>query len=134
MARILGTSVMDLPSATPDAPSSLRACAFANVKLPLTISPQDTTPKPGEVPHADIRTVTNWLQATLAEKHDTFLAVILYRGCWWVRVSGMVYLEAADFEWAGNVLKRLCEEIRVGKYEEKVEVKIQSITERVAKL
>jgi hercynylcysteine S-oxide lyase len=125
---------MDLPSATPEAPSTLRACAFANVKLPLTISPQDTNPKTGEIPHSDIRTVTNWLQATLAEKYDTFIAVILYRGCWWVRLSGMIYLEAGDFEWAGNVLKGLCEEVRAGRYGEKVEVQIQSITEKVGKL
>jgi hypothetical protein len=103
----------------------LRSCAFANVLLPLTVA-RSSTPAAGEIPPEDVRLVTDWLQSTLVEKHDTFIAVMFYKKSWWVRLSGQIYLEVGDFEWAGNVLKNLCHEVKQGGY--KVEDKMGKLS------
>ncbi len=109
VAKIFDTEVMDHPG------SKLRDCAFANERLPLTVG---TNTAVGEISQKKVRMVTNWVQAMLVVEYGMFIAVIFYRGAWWVRLNGMMYLEVRDFEWAGEVLKGLCEKVRTGKIEE----------------
>ena len=103
VAKILGTEVLD------NEEGSLTKCCFANVRLPLKIGNAR-----GEVREEDAPAVTQWLVLTMVEKHHTFMAVVFYAGCWWVRLSGQIYLEAKDFDWAGEVLKGLCERVQKG--------------------
>lgn len=105
VATALKTEVMN------NAEGTLTKCFLANVRLPLQIG----TAK-GEVGEEHAGTVTQWLCETMIEKHNTFMAVVFYGGCWWVRLSGQIYLEAKDFHWAGEVLKELCERVRKGDY------------------
>jgi len=56
-----------------------------------------------------------WMQDTLIADYNSFLPVFQFQGKWWTRLSGQVYLDMSDFEWAGRALKALCE--RVGREE-----------------
>jgi len=103
VSRVLQTEVLDNEEET------LTKCCFANVRLPLEIGNAR-----GEVREEDAAAATQWLVLTMVEDHHTFMAVVFYAGSWWVRLSGQIYLEAKDFEWAGEVLKGLCERVRKG--------------------
>lgn len=103
VARALRTEVLD------DGEGSLTRCCFANVRLPLTVGEGR-----GDVREGDVGGVTQWLVVRMVEEFDTFMAVVFYGGAWWVRLSGQIYLEAGDFEWAGRVLMGLCERVRNG--------------------
>ena len=50
----------------------------------------------------------DWMVKNFLEQYNTFLAIIFYRGQWWVRLSAQVYLELADFRWCASVLKSVC--------------------------
>ncbi len=50
------------------------------------------------------------------KEYDTFIALIFHGEQWWVRFSAQVYLEMADFEWAAEILKKLCERVMKGDF------------------
>jgi len=107
MAEILGTDVVASPNGT----GELSDCAFANVRLPLTVGSGQ-----GEVPTEGVRRVAYWIEEQLVSKHDTFVATYGYRGRFYCRMSGQIYLEEGDFAWVAEILKGLCEEVRHGKW------------------
>lgn len=98
-AEILGTEVMD------SAGSCLRDCSFANVRLPIDLA---ATPSPDAV--------TPWLKVTGNAENGIYYQTILYRGHWYWRLSGTVYLEEADFRRGAEVLKTLCERVAKGEH------------------
>ena len=98
-AEILGTEVMD------SAGSCLRDCSFANVRLPVDLA---ATPSPDAV--------TPWLKVTGNAESGIYYQTILYRGHWYWRLSGTVYLEEADFHRGAEVLKALCERVAKGEH------------------
>ena len=63
---------------------------------------------------ADVPTHVAWMEKTLVEEFNTFVAVYEYKGRMWVRISGQIYLELKDFEWLGGVLRGLCERVGWG--------------------
>lgn len=108
VADILGTSVLD------NAAHSLTNCCFANVRLPLSLreirpgeaiggSGNTVKPRPGV---EDV--VVDWIQRILVAEYNTYIPVFFFQGVWWIRLSGQVYLDMGDFDWAGRVLKELC--------------------------
>ena len=117
IANILGTNILDNKAGT------LTKCCMVNVRLPLVIAhdshiqdnadqvPKVYTIKPGYGAEA-----TEWMLDTLMSEYDTFLAIFFFQGNWWVRMCGQVYLDLSDFEWAGRVLKELCERVGQGEY------------------
>lgn len=115
-ADILGTKVLD------NATRSLTRCAMVNVALPLAVQPEDGQALGGDlagmpaIPKEDVSAVTNWILRALIEEHKTFVALFTYGGRWWARLSAQVYLELADFEWAGQTLKGVCERAARGEY------------------
>jgi selenocysteine lyase/cysteine desulfurase len=117
-AEILGTEVLD------NASRSMTRCAMVNVALPLAVQPEEGKELAGELaslpsfPESDISAVTNWILQTLMDEHKTFVAVYVYNGRWWARLSAQVYLEVDDFEWAGRVLKGVCERVVKGEYKQ----------------
>jgi len=107
-AEILGTTIMDNSTET------LTNCGVVNVLLPLEIS-QTKVPGKNCVDPGNGMLATQWMQKTLIKDFDTFIPIYFHQGNWWARLSGQIYLELADFEWAGTTLKAICE--RAGKGE-----------------
>ncbi|KAH6631217.1 pyridoxal phosphate-dependent transferase [Chaetomium tenue] len=118
VAEILGTEVMD------NASQSLTRCSMVNVALPLAVQPEDGKALEGELvslpsfPNSDAGTITHWILRKLLDDHNTFIALYIYGGRWWARLSAQVYLELEDFEWAGETLKSVCERVAKGEYKQ----------------
>ncbi len=112
VAEILGTEVLDNES------RSLTRCSMVNVALPLVVEGSEAEGKGTALPKADISAVTNWILRTLIDEHQTFVALYVYRGRWFSRLSAQVYLELEDFEWAGKTLKEVCERAAKGEYKQ----------------
>lgn len=108
VATILGTKVLDTKN------GSLTKCTLVNVLLPLEASSVDVEGKNTVKPELSSK-ATEWMQEALIEDHKTFMAIFIFQDQWWARLSGQVYLDLEDFEWAGRALKDVCE--RVGKEE-----------------
>jgi selenocysteine lyase/cysteine desulfurase len=113
MAEMLGTEVMDNEEGT------LTQCCMTNVRLPLMISHSlDNKTEIGEYivkPGYGVQ-ATDWMLDTMMNEFKTFLAIYYFQDAWWARMSGQIYLDMADFEWAGSVLKELCERAGKGEY------------------
>jgi len=100
VAEILGTEVMDNEEGT------LTNCPFANVRVPLDIGgPHGVRPE-------SIGDVSQFFSTSFVDEYDTFIAVVFYRGHFWARFSGQIYIDVADFEWGAKVLLELCEKIK----------------------
>jgi hypothetical protein len=118
MAEILGTKVLD------NASQSLTRCSMVNVALPLAVQPEDGKALEGELaslpsfPLSDASVITHWILRKLLDDHNTFVALFVYGGRWWARISAQVYLELDDFEWAGKTLKSVCERVAKGAYKQ----------------
>lgn len=118
VAEILGTKVLD------NASQSLTRCSMVNVALPLAVQPEDGKALEGELaslpsfPQSDSSVITHWILRKLLDDHNTFIALFVYGGQWWARISAQVYLELEDFEWAGKTLKSVCERVAKGEYKE----------------
>lgn len=108
IAKILGTKTLD------NAEKTLTDCCMVNVLLPLEIS-ESPISGTNTVNPAKVADVTLWTQETLMKEHNTFIAIGYTQGQWWARLSGQVYLDIEDFEWAAYRLKEICE--RAGKEE-----------------
>lgn len=114
-AEILGTRVLD------NAAQSLTRCAMVNVALPLAVAVAAAASDPElaalpSIPPDDAPAATNWMLETLMAEYKTFVALFVYGGRWWARLSAQVYLELEDFEWAGRTLKEVCERAARGEY------------------
>lgn len=103
MAEILSTEVLGSSS------SSFRRCAFANVRLPLSLSVLGINAGSG-------RRVAKWMQELTPAEYETYLPIKFYKGEFWCRVSGQIYLTVQDFEWAAKTLLELCERAVKGEW------------------
>ena len=123
MAAMLGTCVLENRSGT------LRRCCFANVQLPLEVEREETihatevsrvvgSSGQGNLPAEEAHAAADWITMTSVKEFDTFIATRYYGGTFWVRISGQVYLELHDFEWAATVLLDLCGRVRSGCWKE----------------
>jgi hercynylcysteine S-oxide lyase len=113
IAAILGTEIMDNETRT------LTQCCMVNVRLPLQIShSQDARTEKGQyvVKPGYGEEASSWMLNTLMNEFKTFIAVYHFQDQWWARMSGQIYLDMTDFEWAGRVLKELCERVGKGEY------------------
>ena len=101
--EILGTEMME--------ETMTRRGCFANVRLPLTIGDGVA-----EIKKHDAFIFLEWFAHRLVVDFDTFMAPYLHDGCFWVRISGQIYLEVQDVQWGASVLKELCRRARMGEY------------------
>ncbi len=126
MADILGTEVMDNKTQT------LTQCCFANVRLPLTLSGHNSSSEHGlnavesqtrnspvaeksrEVTAKEVPVVVKWIMDRAQKQFDTHIPAKVHAGAIWVRLSGQIYLEIENYEWAGRLLKDLCGRILEG--------------------
>lgn len=74
-------------------------CALYNVELPITATGDR---------------VRAYLMDTFQAEFDTAVPVVFYGGVWWARVSGQVYLEMSDFEFAAEMLAEMCTRVGEG--------------------
>ncbi|KAI1078047.1 PLP-dependent transferase [Whalleya microplaca] len=116
MAAIMGTQVLENSTGT------LGECCFTNVRLPLEIEPigapiedrweHKHKPAGKRIPAGEAHAIADWITKTSVDEFDTFIATRFYAGAFWIRISGQVYLERADFEWAAHVLLELCSRVK----------------------
>jgi len=117
-ARILGTKVLENKDKT------LGRCAMVNVALPLAVEEVEDDLKPRDedlegvpvVPAGEAQDAFQWILRKLVNDYKTFVALFIYRGRYWARLSAQVFLEMEDFEWAGRTLKDVCERVARGEY------------------
>lgn len=102
VAQILGTKVLDNSTQT------LTNCCLVNVLLPLTPS-KEKIPGTNTIDPQYGMQASQWMQRILLAEFKTFIPIFFFQDQWWARLSGQVYLELADFEWAAATLKELCE-------------------------
>ena len=119
VAEILGTKVLD------NEEQSMTRCAMVNVALPLAVQPAEGSELDASlsglplVPKEDIGVVTNWILERLVYEYNTFVALFVYSGQWWARLSAQVYLEMEDFDWGGRMLREVCDRVAKGEYKSK---------------
>ena len=106
-AELLGTELFDNKART------MTKCALVSVRLPLATGSEE-----GEIGEEDAGLVTQWIAKISTEAFDTFLVTVYYRGDWWWRISGQVYLSIEDIIWGAQVMKELCERVKKGDYGE----------------
>lgn len=131
LAKRLGTEVMDV--AVPGTGGEgvvevgeMRKCAMANVLLPFITSSESatdfppastsasTTFPPVPVSLADLPVHASWLTETLIKEYHTGATVFTYASRMWLRVSGQIYLDLADFEVFATTLMEILERVRNG--------------------
>jgi hypothetical protein len=111
VAKELVTEVMDNSTAT------LTQCCLTNVRLPLSVSTAQAFAAKAGVEETEVGgAVRDWMSKTFVDDYRTFIQSMFYGGAWWVRLSGQVYLEMADFEWATETLKKMCERVEAGEW------------------
>ena len=100
VSEILATNVLENDDQT------LGNCVLTNVRLPLLWD---------ELTHGDpsvAEQIRQWIELVLVGEYNTFMAIFVHGGQWWVRLSAQIYLTIEDFEWAGQTLKAVCERVR----------------------
>jgi selenocysteine lyase/cysteine desulfurase len=109
IAAMLGTHILDNNTQT------LTDCCMVNVLLPIGIGLE-----PNEhlylVNPRHRANVTKWMSETMVKEFKTFVTIFFFQDQWWARVSRQVYLDMSDFEWTGEMLKKLCETVGKGEY------------------
>jgi len=102
LVEMLGTQALEVPHE--------KRCFFANVKLPLIAGDG------GDVKVKDVGKVTDFMDTEFVETYRTYIYTLFYDGAWWARLSITIYVDMADCEYGGKVLKELCERVKKGEY------------------
>ncbi|KAI4663022.1 uncharacterized protein J4E79_004334 [Alternaria viburni] len=111
VAGVLGTEVMENSTGT------LGQCCLSNVRLPISPSlAQDIATKNGIDKEEVGNLIRDFMERLSCEEYGTFIMMKWYGGVWWTRLSGQVYLEMADFEWAAKTIKEICERVEKGEW------------------
>ena len=111
IASVLGTDVIDNSTKT------LGRCCMANVRLPISVAKaQDVAAQKGIEKEEVGLLVRDWMSHTLIDDYGTFIQSLFNGGSWFARVSGQVYLEMSDFEWAAETLKKVCTRVDDGEW------------------
>jgi selenocysteine lyase/cysteine desulfurase len=111
VSELLGTEVLDNKTGT------LNQCAMANVRLPISVAKaQEVAAKSGLAKDEVGLVVRDWMCSVFLSDYGTFIQTFFYDGAWWGRLSGQVYLDMRDFEWAAQTLKTVCERVENGEW------------------
>ncbi|KAK8029653.1 hypothetical protein PG993_010944 [Apiospora rasikravindrae] len=108
-AEVFGTEVMDCPG------SSMRQCNFANVRMPLVMR-GGVGDSDAAIPREHGHLVADWIKVRGVEESGIYFQTFPYYGKWLWRLSGMIYVEEADFRKGAEVLRALCERAQRGEY------------------
>ncbi|KAL6704908.1 hypothetical protein ACN47E_007453 [Coniothyrium glycines] len=119
VAEKLGTEVLENQTKT------LSRCCMINVRLPISVErAQANAVKSGLEKDNVGGVVRDWLSKALIDDYGTFMQSLFYGGAWWARLSGQVYLEMSDFEWAAETLKKVCKRVDAGEWASKAGSKL----------
>lgn len=105
VAEILGTRTLETTE------GAFADTCMVNILLPIDKPTQGCGSQVMAEDGSDV-TVSEWMQQSMIKHHATFMPVFPFQGAWWVRLSAQIYLEQSDFEWSGQTLKKLCEELQ----------------------
>ena len=112
VANILGTEIMDNKTHT------ITNCCFANVCLPLIFVSRDPSQHIKMEEQAiyvdEAPQIGKWITDRTVFDFNTMVPAQFHAGKMWVRFSGQIYLEMGDFDYAGTMLKGLCERVKNG--------------------
>ena len=109
-AEVMGTEVMGANFEG----SRMTECCFAMVRLPLTFTHSGSGNEGKGFKPEDAGSIGKWINITAVKEFDTYLQIAYHAGSMWVRLSGQIYLEIAEFEWVGYKLKELCRRAEEG--------------------
>ncbi|EIW53854.1 PLP-dependent transferase [Trametes versicolor FP-101664 SS1] len=99
LARALGTRVLDQTGEL--------TLNMTNVRLPLPIEKIR-----GEIYTPEtIARINVYMRDKLLDEWGTYVVHFFHAGAWWCRCSPQVFNELADFDYLGNALLAVCEEI-----------------------
>ncbi|KAL1607987.1 hypothetical protein SLS60_002926 [Paraconiothyrium brasiliense] len=111
MAETMGTEVLDNSTET------LTRCCLANVALPLDAKKMYEIGRKAGLEEAAVGiAMRDWMSRVWIDDYKTFLQSMFYDGRWWIRMSGQVYLELADYEWAAQIIKEVCKRAEKGEW------------------
>jgi len=110
VAEILGTEVMNTET------GNMSQCCFANVAFPFKFQKEGEVRQGGAFDASEASRMAYWINSTAVGEYDTYLQIAFHAGKLWVRLSGQIYLELKDFEWAGHTLKELCDRVNRGEW------------------
>ncbi|KAI1843735.1 hypothetical protein JX265_001031 [Neoarthrinium moseri] len=103
MAEIMGTETLT------NVTGSLQQCCFVNVRLPVTLADLDAPDSKG-------LHIAKWMQEKTPAEYETYIPIKFYKGGFWCRISGQIYLTIDDFEWAAETLMDLCKRVKGGEW------------------
>ncbi|PSS05279.1 pyridoxal phosphate-dependent transferase [Coniella lustricola] len=69
------------------------------------------------IPFEDAERIWEWMTKVLVDDYRTFIPIYYHAGRFWARLSAQVYLDMADFVWAGATLKELCQRVARKEYD-----------------
>lgn len=92
-------------------------CCLSNIRLPISLAGAKEHAAKAGIDEADVGSlVRDWVSKTLIDDYGTFIQSLFYGGAWWARLSGQVYLEMSDMEWAAKTLKDICGRVDRGEW------------------
>ena len=90
---------------------------MSNVRLPLDFVALKKYGREYGVKEDDVvMNVRNFICGVLVDEFGCYAQVMPLQGNLWVRWSAQIYLEESDFEWAGDVVKGVCERAMKGEW------------------
>jgi len=111
---------------------TMTRCAIVNVVLPLGVTASEDasgdalawtegekteiTELPWTQSLQEVGVARQWMLNTMMAEYNTFIPLIVYRNQLLARISAQVYLDMDDFEFAGRMLKELCERVMNEEY------------------
>lgn len=111
VASVLGTEVLDNKTHT------LSRCCMVNIRLPFSFEKVQAAAAKNDIDKDYYGfAVRDWLNRVSIKDYNTFIQTMFYNDVWYARLSGQVYLEMSDFEWAAETLKKLCERVDSGEW------------------
>lgn len=112
VAKELGTEVLENKTGTLGG-----ECCLSNVRLPLDVGKAKEYAAKAGIREVDVGgAVRDWMSKTLIDDYGTFIQSLFYGGAWWARLSGQVYLDMADMEFAADTLGKVCARIEAGEW------------------
>lgn len=112
VAKALGTEVLENKAGTLGG-----ECCLSNVRLPISVTVAQQHAAAAGISEEDVGAkVRDWMAKVAVDEYGTFVQNLFHGGAWWVRLSGQVYLDMSDMEWAAGMLGEVCKRVGEGEW------------------